>query len=104
MTPAYITVVAIIRSLPGKEAQTREELIKLIEPTRHEDGCIRYDLHFSQSDPREFMFFEYWTNAEALARHSESAHLRAFKARATELLDGPSRLTLWDPFENNALR
>lgn len=99
MSQKYLTVVAQIRSRPGMEEKTREELIKLIAPTRQEEGCIRYDLHFSQSDPAEFLFFEYWTSAEALAKHSESPHLQRFKAQAAELLDGPTRLTLWDPHE-----
>lgn len=104
MTEKYLTVVAQIKSRPGMEQRTREELIKLIEPTRLEEGCIRYDLHFSQSDPSEFLFFEYWTNAEALARHSKSDHLTKFKVVAEELLEGPTKITLWDPFECNAVR
>lgn len=94
-----LTVVAHIKARPGKESRTREELIKLIEPTRREDGCIQYDLHFSQSDPTEFLFFEIWSDAAALARHSQSTHLLQFRELGDQLLAEPTRVTLWDPFE-----
>ena len=58
-------------------------------PTRAEPGCLRYDLYRDLKDPAVWIFFEEWESAAQLQAHTESAHLRAFLAIATELLEGP---------------
>src|SRR5689334_15311839 len=42
-----LTVVAELVAKPGMEEDLRRELMKIVEPTRNEDGCIQYDLHVS---------------------------------------------------------
>lgn len=95
MQVPFITVIARIKARHGKESETRSELLKLVEPTRKEDGCIRYDLHILPHDASEFLFHEHWTSEAALARHSESPHIQSFKARAQELLERPTDITIW---------
>ena len=86
-----LTVLARMNAKRGKEQELRQVLEGLLEPTRAEDGCINYDLHCNDDDPREFMFYENWTSRS----HLESPHLSAFKARMDELLDWPLDLTFW---------
>lgn len=38
----------------------KNELIKILEPTRKEIGCLRYDLHQDIDNPSIFMFYEIW--------------------------------------------
>ena len=73
-----ITVIAHIRARPGKEAQVREALQNLVEPTRTEAGCSRYDLHCDLKDPAHFMFVERWESTEAHDRHMDSEHIAEF--------------------------
>ncbi len=42
---ADIIINAILQAKPGKETFLREELVKVIAPSRAEDGCIQYTLH-----------------------------------------------------------
>lgn len=55
-----VTVVARIKAKPEASTKVREELLKLIEPTRKESGCISYDLHQDNEDTTLFFFLENW--------------------------------------------
>ena len=85
-----------MQAAAGKEADLKQTLLGLVAPTRIESGCIQYDLHFDPKDAGKFMFYEIWTSREALDRHLESPHLKAFRARMPELLATPLALGLWE--------
>jgi quinol monooxygenase YgiN len=87
-----LTVVAEMVAKPGKEADLRRGVMGLVEPTRLEDGCIQYDLHEHTDEPGRFVFYENWTSAEALDKHSRSPHIQAFRAVAGEWLAEPARI------------
>jgi quinol monooxygenase YgiN len=78
-----LTIVARFRAQPGREALVEAELLKLVEPTREEAGCLQYDLHRDNDAPGHFLFFENWENRDLWQAHMGSAHIAAFKA-ATE--------------------
>ena len=89
MIPQYVTVIAEMTAHPGKEEDLKRHLLVLVEHTRREEGCIQYDLHLSDHDPRKFVFVETWTTAEALDRHSKSLHINAFREASASLRADP---------------
>src|ERR1700691_5179447 len=92
MAEPYLTVVAELTARPGREDELRSLLLSVIEPVRAEEGCIQYDLHVSTKDPASFVFYENWKDADALKSHAGSAHMKAFGAKAMELLSAPGRV------------
>ena len=76
-----LDVVAHLYAAPGNEEYVREVLQGFVEPTRKEEGCLRYDLFADVSDPTRFTFIEEWTSTEALEAHSRSAHITSGRAR-----------------------
>ncbi len=46
----------------------------LVRYSRHDAGCIDYDLWVSSSNPAQMMFVETWDTPENLKAHSESSH------------------------------
>jgi quinol monooxygenase YgiN len=90
-----ITVLAFIRAKPGREAVVRRELLKLVRATRREKGCINYDLHTDDADPRLFMFHENWTDKAALAAHAASPHMKAWAMARKGLIAGRPRVLLY---------
>lgn len=82
-----VNVVATIKSKSGKEADTKKLLLKLVEETHKEPGCLTYMLHQSKTDPRTFIFFEEWESEQALSDHLASSHVAAAMKRKAELLD-----------------
>jgi len=91
-----LTVVARIKAKPGQETRVREELQKLLAPTRAEDGCINYDLHQAADNDAEFLFHENWTSKEALDKHLGTPPVQSFLGQVDELLAGPVEITLWN--------
>ncbi len=81
-------VIAHITARPDKIEETRNLLLGLIEPTRAEAGCLRYQLFQNNADPADFTFLEEWADDEALDRHLQSQHLKDAMAKAPALLAG----------------
>ena len=78
-----LTIIANITAEPDQVDLVRDELHKLIEPTRAEAGCVQYDLHQDNENPASFLFFEIWESRELWQQHLASAHIEAMK-HATE--------------------
>jgi len=78
-----LTIVANIKANPEKIELVKAELLKLIEITRAEAGCINYDLHQDNENPAHFMFYENWETRELWQTHMNNQHLADYMA-ATE--------------------
>jgi quinol monooxygenase YgiN len=95
MSKPLLTIVARIQAKPGKEDAVRSELQKLIAPTHAEQGCVQYDLHESNSEPGQFLFFENWTSIQDLERHLQTAHIAVLKSKEAQILAKPVEITHW---------
>jgi quinol monooxygenase YgiN len=83
-----LRVVARITARPERVDDVRALLSELIEPTRKEAGCIRYELLQNKSDPTDFTFVEEWENDDALDAHAASEHIKQVASRLTDLITG----------------
>ncbi|HVB37266.1 MAG TPA: putative quinol monooxygenase [Vicinamibacterales bacterium] len=84
-----IYVVARFDAAPGQVEAVRRVLTGLLEPTRREAGCIRYDLLQSAADPSEFVFDEEWESAAHLDVHLATAHVATAVAAVGPLVRHP---------------
>lgn len=82
-----VTVIATLHARAGKEEALRARLLRMVDDTRKEAGCLRYDLQRARDDGAEFVFVEYWRDAQALADHDASAHMAALGRDLPPLLD-----------------
>lgn len=57
----------------------KSELLKLLEPTRKENGCVFYELHQDLEDPSIFMFYEIWETTSHWEAHNAQPNLVSFK-------------------------
>ena len=78
-----LTIIANIEAKADKIELVKTALLKLIEPTRLEEGCIQYDLHQDNNNPAQFTFVENWVSNELLQKHLNSPHLKMYM-QATE--------------------
>lgn len=70
--------LTIIANVIAKEEYidlVKTELLKLIEITRIEEGCINYDLHQDNEDLTHFTFYENWSSRELWQIHMANKHL-----------------------------
>lgn len=84
-----VTVIATLHARPGQEAALEARMRSMIEATRREAGCIRYDMHRAADDAASLIMVEYWASAEALQAHDDSAHMAALVADLPALVDRP---------------
>ena len=73
-------VVAHVHANPDKADLVRQELEKLVEPTRAETGCMRYDLHTHNDDPAHFVFYETWESRDHWLAHMDTPHVDAYRS------------------------
>ena len=78
METKKLTIVARILAKPEKKELIKSELVKLIEPTLKEEGCINYDLHQDNENENLFLFYENWTSRELWQKHMNAAHLAQY--------------------------
>jgi quinol monooxygenase YgiN len=70
-----VRVIAHIIAVSGKEAELKQLLQDLVEATRAEAGCLRYELMQSSATPTHFATWEEWISEEALNQHLSSGHV-----------------------------
>jgi len=75
---SYVTVVAKVVAKQDTVKLVKPELLKLIAPTRKENGCIEYKLHQDTVDPAVFIFYETWESQACLERHMSSDHFQQY--------------------------
>lgn len=81
---ADITVVAKIVAKPDYIEAVKAELLKLIIPTRRENGCLEYTLQQDNLNPARFLFYETWESRAAIENHISTEHYKAY----AKALDG----------------
>jgi quinol monooxygenase YgiN len=89
-------VIARFTAKSGSEAALREVLLRLVEPTRRETGCLHYEMVQSQNDPLAFTFFEKWQDEATLMASVQTPHVVRARAERVDLLDGPHDVSRWD--------
>ncbi len=75
-----LTIVANITTKADKIDLVKAELLKLIDITRAEEGCINYDLHQDNENSAHFLFYENWKSRERWQEHMDNQHLKDYLA------------------------
>jgi quinol monooxygenase YgiN len=82
-----IIVVAHFKAKAGKESALLELFRGLVEPTRKEAGCLRYELNQEIENPAAFTFAEKFSSREAFESHVKSPHIQGFGQRSPDLIE-----------------
>jgi quinol monooxygenase YgiN len=72
---AYVVIATWI-AREGEEEAVARAIGSLTEPSRSEPGNLAYEPLRSPEDPRHFVIYEKYADAEASRAHSESEHFR----------------------------
>lgn len=78
MSTPKLTITGSVLAKADKIDLVKSELLKLIDITRAEEGCIQYDLHQDNENPAQFLFFENWENRELWQKHMGNSHIAAY--------------------------
>jgi quinol monooxygenase YgiN len=92
-----VHVIARHFARPESVDEVREILLALIEPSRAEAGCLKYELLQNTDAPAEFTFVETFASRDALALHAAAPHIARLRARLGELVARPSEVSTYAP-------
>lgn len=81
-----LTVVAKVIARKESVEIVKSELLKLIEPTRKEHGCINYALHQDNEDSAIFIFYEIWESLACLESHMSTDHFKSYVSAVGSLI------------------
>ncbi len=87
MDTQELTIIATVKAKSGQEEFIRAEIIKLLVPTRQEEGCMAYYLHHDNNDPLCFVLYETWANRELWQKHMENTSIEVFKKNTESAID-----------------
>ncbi|WP_298555828.1 putative quinol monooxygenase [uncultured Algibacter sp.] len=83
MTNKPLTIVAKILAKDEHRDLVKSELLKLIDITKAEKGCVNYDLHQDNANKNLFLFYENWESRALWQQHMENTHLAEY-VKATD--------------------
>lgn len=86
-----ITITALIRVKNNSAdlAELEDLFVRLIDETRKEPGCRKYDLHKVTSEPGFFIMMEEWASEASMENHNTSQHFVNFVASAEPYFTAP---------------
>ena len=96
MSKPTLRVIARLIAFPDKVAQLKSLLLSIIEQTRQEQGCIKYELLQNQSDLTDFTFIEEWESAALLEQHLASNHIQAAVQKLAGLAVAPPDIRCYE--------
>ena len=85
-----LTIVANIMVKADKLELVKNELLKLTEATRTEQGCLQYKLHQNNDNPKHFLFYETWESRELWQNHMHHQHLKQYKEATAGCIESVS--------------
>jgi quinol monooxygenase YgiN len=83
------TVIIEFEAKPEHSRTLSTVLEELIDPSRGETGCIRYDSFADTSDPTRFTIIEEWEREQQWLAHLETPHGKKALAMLPDILAKP---------------
>ena len=99
MTGDPVSVFASFRPRKGSEESLRTLLAWMVEHTRAEPGCERYDLYEERDANGALHLFERYRDRAALEAHRASDHYVEYRRQVADLLEQPIGVVVLDPVD-----
>ena len=81
-------VLVVLYSKSGEESKLRAALTEVVEPSRKDEGNLRYELFADQNDPRRFVFVEHWASPAAQEQHhTKGPHILHFQSHGIDSVE-----------------
>lgn len=94
---AHFQVVAFLRVKPEAIEVARPHIAKLVEATRKEPGCVKYDWYQDAKEPGTFVVLETYANAEAFEAHVKNPHFLEIIEQSKEWVSAPTEIRILKP-------
>lgn len=74
----YVVCIAILTAKEDKVDELLKVLYELKKLSPKEPGCLRYELHQDEENPRKFTFVDRFRNHEAFLFHCEQDYTKRY--------------------------
>ncbi|MGR5232605.1 putative quinol monooxygenase [Vibrio sp. WZ-1] len=91
-----IHLTAAFHAKPEHALQLKQALEAMLEPTRNEAGCLRYQLFQDKNDSTQFLFQEQFADQAAFDQHCKTEHFQTLLASLDGLLLSEPKLTFYE--------
>lgn len=88
-----IHVIARHWARPETLDEVRRILLSLIDPSRAEPGCLKYELLQNADDPADFTFVETFASEDALTAHAAAPYIAGLAPQLKDLVARPSEVS-----------
>ena len=88
-------VVAKLKARNGEESKMADALQAMVSKVENEEGTLTYTLHQAQNDPTQFLFYEKYTDAQALSVHSSTPYFKELFGILKPLMDGTPEIEMY---------
>ena len=75
-----LIVAGTVRVPPENIARLRPIMVRMVDATRAESGCLAYTYAEDVGEPGLIRVFELWTDQDALDAHFATAHMAEWRA------------------------
>lgn len=99
MADNAVSVFASFRPREGRAGDLRSLLAWMVERTRAEPGCERYDLYEERDAGGALHLFERYRNQQALEAHRATEHYIEYRRQVADLLLEPIGVVVLDPID-----
>ena len=89
-------VIAKMKAQSGKEEDLKKAVLEALPNVEKEEGTLVYAFNRSLSDPTEFVFYEKYTDGNALKVHSSTDHFKKMLTDLGPCLDGAPEIVLYE--------
>ncbi len=73
-----VLLIATVKVKPGAEEAFKNAAVKILAPTRAEEGSLSYSFNQSPQDPTEFATVEIWRSQADIDKHMKLSHIQTF--------------------------
>lgn len=78
---AYITVI-----LDSTEFMLKA-LNEMVDLSKKDDGCLRYELYIDAENPLKYLIFEEWASEVLWKTHMQQDHIKNFKKSGAQYIE-----------------
>ena len=80
-----LIIAGTVRVPPENFASLKPHMLKMLNASRAEDGCLEYAYGQDVAEPGLIRVFEVWRDQGALDAHFKAPHMAAWRAAGAEL-------------------
>ncbi len=88
---SHLVLVVNVKIKPGHGEELKPAMLVNAANSVKEDGCYQFDVIVSDDDANEFLFYEVYKDADALASHRRTPHFLKYFGLMQALGDNVER-------------